>query len=162
MLFQTAKDIADELVEVIRPYCLRIEIAGSLRRLKKEVKDIEICLIPSNRNKLFNTLGNYLIKNNKNFRYIKNGERYKQFIYKNCQVDLFIANPDNWGLIYLIRTGSANFSTKMLARWKKVSKGGYSDEGFLYNNQNEIILTSEEMDVFNLCKMDYVEPEMRV
>ena len=38
--------IAQSLVRRFEPYCERIEIAGSIRRLKPEVKDIELVLIP--------------------------------------------------------------------------------------------------------------------
>lgn len=38
--------IAQELVERLRPACTRIEIAGSVRRGKPDVKDIEIVAVP--------------------------------------------------------------------------------------------------------------------
>jgi DNA polymerase/3'-5' exonuclease PolX len=38
--------IAGRIVEALRPYCERIEIAGSLRREKPMVGDIEIVAIP--------------------------------------------------------------------------------------------------------------------
>ena len=168
MLYEEAKSIADELINVIKSYCERIEIAGSVRRKKSNVKDIEICLVPKDlldgkagKNKLFNTLGLFLLKNNKQFKYNKNGDRYKQFTYKNVNIDMFIGHTNNWGLLFLIRTGSAEFSTKILARWKKVSNGGYSKEGYLYDGKHEIHYTPEEMDVFNLCQMNWVEPELR-
>lgn len=161
MIYPEAKAIADELIDVLQPYCKKIEVAGSVRRKKEEVKDIEICLVPDNANKLFNMLGKYLLDLNPKFSYIKNGTRYKQFVYRGCQVDMFIAREDNWGLIYLMRTGSAEFSAKMLARWKKVTGGGYSKEGYLYNANNEIFYTPEEEDMFRLCKMEFVEPELR-
>ncbi|RJP53605.1 MAG: hypothetical protein C4583_04265 [Anaerolineaceae bacterium] len=41
-----ALKIAEELVECLRPVCTRIEIAGSIRRGKADVKDIEIVAIP--------------------------------------------------------------------------------------------------------------------
>jgi DNA polymerase/3'-5' exonuclease PolX len=161
MLYHEAKSIADELIDVLQPYCTKIEVAGSVRRKKEQVKDIEICLVPENANKLFNVLGNYLLHINPKFSYIKNGSRYKQFMYGGCQVDMFIAKEDNWGLIYLMRTGSAEFSTKVLAAWKRVTGGGYSKDGYLYNANNEIVYTPEEEDMFKLCKMEFVEPELR-
>jgi hypothetical protein len=48
--------------------------------------------------------------------------RYYQFAlprHVSVQLDLFLAQPDNWGLTLLVRTGSAAFSTAMLARWKR-------------------------------------------
>jgi DNA polymerase/3'-5' exonuclease PolX len=44
--YNDAKRLADCLVKAIAPYCERIEIAGSVRRKKADVKDIEIVAIP--------------------------------------------------------------------------------------------------------------------
>lgn len=41
-----AQRIAAALLADLKPYCERIEIAGSLRREKPEVKDIELCAVP--------------------------------------------------------------------------------------------------------------------
>ena len=38
--------ITERLVSILAPFCERIEIAGSLRRLKPEVGDIELVVIP--------------------------------------------------------------------------------------------------------------------
>lgn len=41
-----AKDIAVKICTKLQPFCDKVNIAGSIRRLKPEVKDIEICVIP--------------------------------------------------------------------------------------------------------------------
>lgn len=46
MKLEQAQSIAEELRRELEPGCERIEIAGSIRRKKPEVKDIELCLIP--------------------------------------------------------------------------------------------------------------------
>ena len=46
MKLETAKEIANDFLKLIRPFCLRAEIAGSIRREKPEVKDVEICAVP--------------------------------------------------------------------------------------------------------------------
>ncbi|GAF93472.1 unnamed protein product, partial [marine sediment metagenome] len=46
MIYEEAKQIADKYVELLRPMAKRIEIAGSIRREKPFVGDIEICMIP--------------------------------------------------------------------------------------------------------------------
>jgi DNA polymerase/3'-5' exonuclease PolX len=43
----TAMAVAEELVEALRPCCERIEIAGSLRRGKQFVGDVEIVYVPA-------------------------------------------------------------------------------------------------------------------
>jgi len=42
-----ARDIAERLVEEIKPYAVRCEIGGSIRRGRDDVKDIEIIVIPN-------------------------------------------------------------------------------------------------------------------
>ena len=41
-----ALKVAESLVEHFRPACERIEIKGSLCRLKPEVKDIDLLIVP--------------------------------------------------------------------------------------------------------------------
>jgi DNA polymerase/3'-5' exonuclease PolX len=40
--------------------------------------------------------------------------------------------------------------------------GGDTQRGVpLYNSKDEIVYTYEEEDMFKLCKMDFIEPELR-
>lgn len=41
-----AQKIAENVKSFLEPYCQRVEIAGSVRREKTEVGDIEIVVIP--------------------------------------------------------------------------------------------------------------------
>ena len=130
MLIAEAKPIENKLKAFLEPYCERIEIAGSIRRKKEIVKDVELVLIPKNANKLFNVLGLHLLKTIGGIRYLKNGDKYKQFFYLGIKIDLFVACPENWGYIFAIRTGSENYSHNILAvSW--VKKGFKGDGGFL-------------------------------
>src|SRR3972149_1812673 len=47
MKLKQAYGIAGGLVMALRPVCERVEIAGSIRRGKAEVKDIEIVCVPT-------------------------------------------------------------------------------------------------------------------
>jgi DNA polymerase/3'-5' exonuclease PolX len=159
-----AQDLADELIEFLLPLCSRAEVAGSTRRKKPNVHDIEIVAIPKNINNLKNKLGLHLLRSDgkaKSNPFMKAGDKYIQFRYKGEQIDLFLAEEDNWGLIYLIRTGSAAFSAHILATWKKVTGGGYSENGYLHTADGKKIVTKEETDVFKLCRMEFVDPELR-
>lgn len=44
--YTTAKALADDLVKQLAPFCERIEIAGSIRRQKEVIGDIELVAIP--------------------------------------------------------------------------------------------------------------------
>jgi DNA polymerase/3'-5' exonuclease PolX len=161
MLLSEAQETASRLIDFLKPFCTKVEVAGSVRREKENVKDIEICLLTDNKKKLFNSLGTHLLKVNKEFKPSKWGQKYLQFKYEGKQIDLFIGEPDNWGLLYLVRTGSAAFSTKMLAAWKRASGGGDSKDGYLHTSEGRKILTSDEETVFRLCQMKFVGPKYR-
>src|SRR6187399_280312 len=130
MELEKAIILAQEIIDVIKPYCNKIEIAGSVRRKKELVKDIELVVTTPNLNTLKNKLGFFMLKENK--------------------FDLFVADENNFGLIFLIRTGSAEFSTKMLAQWKKVTKGGKSINGYLHDSEGNKYDTPTEESVFEL------------
>lgn len=157
-----AKIIATHLMNILKPYCKRIEIAGSIRREKELVNDIEIVLIPENANKLFTVLGNELMKANHTLKpeYRKNGNKYKQFMYDGAKVDLFTATEINWGYIFAIRTGSAEFSHNVLATgWVE---NGYKGVDGNLTKDGVIVPVREEIDLFDLINVNYTEPKNRI
>jgi DNA polymerase/3'-5' exonuclease PolX len=52
MKLQQAETISKNFLSEIKEFCERIEIAGSIRRRKPEVNDIDIVLIPRQREHL--------------------------------------------------------------------------------------------------------------
>lgn len=157
MLLAEIIPIAEHVKTELAPYCSRIEIAGSIRRKKAQCGDIELVAIPDSYK-----LEEYFKKQIGKIIFSKNGPKYKQFRLQGCQIDLFLCSPDNWGLIFLIRTGSARFSERALARWKMVSNGGYSNEGYLYTKSGVQVKTPEETDVFNKLGWQFIQPVARV
>lgn len=160
MKLNDALSIAERIKASLAPHCERIEIAGSIRRKKSEVKDIEIVAIP----KPFETglfeSGIATVVNK--WEKVK-GElpcKYTQRILPDgIKLDLFFADRGNWGLIYAIRTGSADYSHKVLATgWVKL--GYRSENGYLIANGKEIAILEEE-DLFKRINIPYVNPELR-
>ena len=179
MKHSAALRIAEGLVREFRPYCERMEIAGSIRRGKAEVGDIEIVAVPKlmamydmfgeqvgTRNELDHPLG-WLLMNRA--RFVKNGPRYKQIaLPEGIKLDLFLVLPPaQWGVIFAIRTGPAEFS-----RWIVTSRtlagalpAGYKvkdgsvrrslwEEGFT-------ISMPEEIEFLNFLGLGWIEPEER-
>jgi len=115
MPYIEAKKIADSVVDMLKPHCERIEIAGASRREKAIIGDIEIVAIP----KPFETglfeSGITTVINK--WQKVK-GElpcKYAQRILpEGIKLDLFFAEHENWGLIFAIRTGGADYFVK----WK--------------------------------------------
>ncbi|MCC6457844.1 MAG: hypothetical protein IT328_23005 [Caldilineaceae bacterium] len=166
--------VASGLVEQLRPACHRIEIAGSLRRKRPMVGDIEIVAIPRMDVDLFGTpldtteLDHLLAQCPVDIH--KNGKKYKQFTYfaplgYTYKADLFLQpDPATWGVNFLLRTGSADFSRRMVTSKAygglkpndlEVRDGRVWDDGHALH-------TPEEIYIFEYWGMTYLEPENRV
>lgn len=171
-----AERIAGAIIADLLPFCRRIEVAGSVRRRKELVGDIELVAIPRyDVAGLFgdcraNALWQHLHADGA-YRFVKGDHpsgRYYQLALPErpgLQVDLFLAQPDNWGLTLLVRTGSAAFSAAMLARWKRLQGIGRdqpgSVDGRLVTRDGRVMPTPEEETVFGLLKMAPLAPELR-
>lgn len=160
MKYEHAILIAERVKAELEPHCERIEIAGSIRRKKAEVKDIEIVAIPKPYETGLFASGIATVVNQ--WPKVK-GELPCKFTQRilpeGIKLDLFFAEPENWGLILAIRTGSAEFSHQVLAvRW--VQLGYKSVDGHLTANGRRVPIR-EEADLFQKLRMDWIEPEKR-
>lgn len=125
MHLNQAKAIADRIVEILSPHCTKIHIAGSIRREKPEVKDIEIVcepvkqavglfsdvFIPSRHFKeAASTFIDTVEKGNFEGRYMK-----INLIGGRIQLDLFMPQSEDYYRQYAIRTGSSEYSKDVIA-----------------------------------------------
>lgn len=164
-----ARDVANQLVEQLTDACKRIEVAGSIRRCRLEVGDLEIVAIPTV--ELYDLTDSWLssgvIRHTDPRRW---GSRLRSFrlavkgLEDDVQVDLFLQpDPATWGVNMLLRTGSAEFSRKMVT---KRSAGGFMPDHFrIYDARvwagARLLETPEEETIFELWGMDYVLPPQR-
>jgi DNA polymerase/3'-5' exonuclease PolX len=160
MQLDQATAIAERVKAQLAPHCDRIEIAGSIRRRKPDVGDIEIVAIPKPYDVGLFPSGIAPIVN----AWPKvRGElpcKYTQrTLPDGIALDLFVATAENWGLIFALRTGSADYSHRVLAcGW--VRNGYHSVNGMLTRN-GEALPVREELDLFRLAGVQWVEPEAR-
>ena len=156
MKLETAKKIAGTFISQIQPWCLRIEIAGSVRREKPEVHDIEICAIP-NPQDLF---GLKEIMDAQQYIKGKFPSKYSQIISQGEKIDIFWCNRENWGNIFLIRTGDWEFSKWIMGTRARI-RGLVHNEGYLWRG-SERLCCFEEKDVFEAVGLPYIEPNERL
>ena len=165
-----ARSLAVNVIERLKPFCKRIEIAGSIRRQKPIIGDIEIVLIPkTDQQGLFESdsvRDSGFIKTVKGLgaRIKGNAEqgKYIQILldWEQIKVDLFIANENNFGLIHMLRTGSWQFSKRMVTICKKA--GYYVKNGYLWDIiTGEMIPIPEESEFFRLLGIYEPPPEKR-
>ncbi len=178
-----AESIATKLIELIRPLCVRAEIAGSIRRRKAQVKDVEMVVVPKyelrqQANFLFaqtepvNLLYERWARDTKDVEWIKpatheivrwpikpEGKYWRGLLPSGMKLDLFLVSPENWGIQLLIRTGSAEFSQGVMTVAKRIGKPCVN--GFLQSSEGNDSFTFEERDAFEILGLDYVDPSKR-
>jgi len=163
--------LALPVVELLRPHCARIEIAGSLRRQKAEIGDIEIVASP--KSYVPDLLGEPTETHSLDTfewatlgKLTLNGHKQKKIILPgDVQIDLFIVTPPaQWGVIFLLRTGSDKFSRRFVTH---KSFGGCMPAAYRMQDGaiwcgNRLIETPDERDLFKLFNMRYIPPVARV
>ena len=168
-----AKPLADLIAADLRPHCHRAEVAGSIRRMKANVKDVELVAIVQDWQGAFRALEKwgYFIKPGcpeitpwpprVNARYLR------MMLNDGLKLDLFITSPENWGGLFMMRTGSGvgpegnpfdGFVPGMFGRWKKVSGGGRMLNGYPTLPDGRKVIVREESDYFRLCGVKWVDP----
>lgn len=176
MELSLAQNIANNVVRIVRNSSVRAEVAGSIRRKKANVKDVEIVAIVRNYSKLYadlSTLGRFIKPGVSSVIDWppKHGAKYvRMLLNEGIKLDLFIANSDNWGALLCMRTGSASdangsvfggFVPAMFKRWKKVSCGGMMKGCQPTLPDGTMLVVKEEREFFELCGVDWIEPELR-
>lgn len=183
MDLKTATQYANEFMQLIAAGCDHIQIAGSIRRQKAEVKDIEIVAVERKFDVLgYDFFGNRTPETDTHYSHLKDvlhklvgdkfdydpklkrdGDKYKRFVYRGMAVDLFIAEPDNLGNILAIRTGNAEFSRALVTQR---NQGGLmpswlrQKDGYLWNGNSRLICKTEA-GFFDAIGIPFVEARDR-
>jgi DNA polymerase/3'-5' exonuclease PolX len=154
----------------------RIEIAGSIRREKPVVGDIELVAIVADQDKLIKLIGDVGQTIKPGVPGVipwspKPGAKYIRVrLEEGMNLDLFVASPENWGGLFLMRTGSASgsdgnafngFVPRMFKRWKTLSGGGRMTDAMPTMPDGTQLPVYEEQDFFDLLEMDFVPPVER-
>ncbi len=134
---EAALRVASEVATRLRPACEKVALAGSLRRGKDQVHDIEIVIQPHfDTNLLGERLVSYgeldaVIKGlvedgtlSLDTQVLRNGRKLKRFIANalDAPFEFYIASARNFGAIHTIRTGDKDFSRALVT---SVEIGGF-------------------------------------
>ena len=151
MKLKEALSIADEVIERLSPYCLRIEVAGSIRRQKPEVRDIDIVLIPADAwelDKEIDRLGSSIL----------DGEKLRRVEYNGTQVDIYFANQKTWATLLLIRTGSKENNIRLCSWARDLGKKLKANGDGIIDVAGQLIPIESEEQVYQILGLPYQEP----
>jgi DNA polymerase/3'-5' exonuclease PolX len=183
---EEALRIAQGIEVLLRPACLRLEIAGSLRRGRAEVGDVELVAIPKTHREVVDLFGDrthevdelhdlvarlvdegvFAARKDARGR-LAFGRRYKRLTFPaegGLQIDLFaVLPPASWGVLFLVRTGPAAFSHRLVTprHLGGLMPMGYKvDAGALWEGGKRLECP-EEQDVFDVFRAPWIAPEQR-
>ncbi len=162
--------VARLIVEELRPVSHLIEIAGSLRRGSPTVHDIDIVLIPQRGSDQF-VLGDetpidqilrQLVERG-SLTEVRGKEKIKCFIAAKTgiPVDLYIATPETWTTLLLIRTGSKEHNIKLAQRARELGMKLRASGDGIEDANGQLLRASTEQELFSLLQVPYIRPERR-
>lgn len=189
MYLSRAERLAEGIRELLAPACERISVAGSVRRRKSQVKDLELVAMPrpaeesqrpgtlfaaatvcplEERIRKLTGDGECALDMDEVLR--RNGDRYKRLTWDGeIGVDLFIVRPPaQWGVILALRTGPHQFNK--LAFTRTVDGGLLPGNVRIHEGQVEYWIrdrgwkaqnTPEEGHVFKALGLPAIVPEFR-
>ncbi len=134
-----------------------INIAGSLRRMKETIGDVDI-LASSNHP---NIVMEYFIKYPDVDRVLLKGStKTSVILYDNLQVDLRVVKKESYGAALQYFTGSKEHNVAM--RSLAIKKGFKLNEYGLFDKETETYIVGKtEEEIYNKLDLDYIEPELR-
>jgi DNA polymerase/3'-5' exonuclease PolX len=189
---------AQQIGEKLLAHCERICVAGSIRRMQPWVSDIDLVVIPKweSKDSLFGMtedLGNtdfYAAVRQELWDITAEGTkliRGKSYIATSSSigVDLYVATPESWATLLLVRTGSKEHNIWMCSRafhcggklhadGSGLELAGQYDpirqrtmvnlsQGFASTNPEtrRLVQPESEEEIFKLLGLPYAEPKLR-
>lgn len=179
-----AREIAEQMVALLQPACQQIVIAGSIRRQRPDIGDIDLVCEPIIEREAGGLFGDQFTerellhdlccrladagtlerRRDKNGRATW-GPSLKRALYGGLSVDLqAVTDPTVWGSWLLVRTGPADFNKALVTPiWQggKLPSGFEWKDGFKLFRYGGRVETPIEEAVFSALGYVYQEPYER-
>ncbi|BAT72096.1 DNA polymerase, family X [Thermosulfidibacter takaii ABI70S6] len=155
MLLGEALELAEYVIGQLKDYCDRISYAGSLRRMKETIGDIDILAVGNKRE-----IMDRFVSIDKVTEVIAKGETKSSVLIGTRQVDLRVVEEDQWGAALQYFTGSKehNVHLREIAKEKGLKINEY---GVFKVASGVKIAGKTEEEVYAVLGLPYIPPELR-
>jgi len=134
-----------------------ISIAGSLRRMKETIGDIDIL---ASSNKPDKVMAYFVVYPDVKEVLLKGSTKTSVLLDDGIQVDLRIVKPESYGAALQYFTGSKEHN--VILRGIAIIKGlKLSEYGVFKKDTEEYVVGKNEKEVYNILDLPYIEPELR-
>ncbi|MBZ5856320.1 DNA polymerase/3'-5' exonuclease PolX [Flavihumibacter profundi] len=162
MLLSDALELGNEILLEVQGLTgvQKAMLAGSLRRMKETIGDIDIIAIAERKN--WKKIITRLLQSEKVGRILASGDTKASFLVKNStvQVDIRLVQEFEFGAALLYFTGSKehNIHLRLMAKEKgwKLNEYGVFDV-----KTDKWIAGHKEEDIYKLLDLEFIEPELR-
>jgi len=157
MAYAEARSLGERILDIIEPLVDKSEIAGSVRRCKAQVHDVDVVVIPKAltfpatvANKIKGEIGGSVVKA---------GPKILQMNVLGRQVDLYSATWETWGVNLLRWTGSKEHNIKLCSRARRIGlklavSWGLKKDGVVFASRTEEA-------IFDGLGLPWIPPEER-
>jgi DNA polymerase/3'-5' exonuclease PolX len=169
-----AERLAHQIAAALTPFCDQIEVAGSIRRRRPLVGDIDLVVLPKP-----GQLEALKERCKRNTKVLTDGDQNLIVELKTTgdepvQLDIFIAKPEvremfettptNFGSLLLCRTGSVAHNIYLVQHAKALGlvwnpyHGVFGPDG---TGRSKLRASATEAEIFSALKLPFVKPEDR-
>ena len=171
----TADKIAAKIAAELIPFCDQVEIAGSIRRRRPQVNDIDIVALPKSpaaeaamrerctRNAVrLQTDGKQTLIAYYPLRGLSSEALFELdlWIAEPDRRDLFSHTPTNFGTLLLCRTGSKQHNIYLIEHAKRLGLRWNPYHG-VYDGAGHCLACVTEHEIFQALRLEFVPPEAR-
>ncbi len=159
-----ARRLAAKILNVLSPFCERIEIAGSIRRARPTVGDVDLVALPKDVAGLKARCAQnctVITDGDQNFgvQLGGSGTQIDIWLAQYIEAGLFTPRTHNFGSLLVCRTGSKDHNIHLCEYAKKLGLKWSPYTGVFRGS--DLIASETEIDIFKALGLPYIKPESR-
>ncbi len=155
MLLGEALELAEYVISQLRDVCERIAYAGSLRRMKETVGDIDVLAVGNS----IEIMERFVLMDRVS-EVIAKGDTKSSVLIGTRQVDIRVVPAESWGAALQYFTGSKehNVHLREIAKERGLKINEY---GVFRVDTGEKVAGETEEEVYSSIGLEYIPPELR-